>query len=62
MNCPDKVFSRVFQGRGTLRVPGSGREASRPYNRNQRLVNFLRVHQIYTPLNSLQNKPYPDLF
>jgi len=41
MNCPYKDFLRVLQGRGTLRVPDIGREASRLYNRNHRLPDFL---------------------
>jgi hypothetical protein len=31
---------RALQGRGTLRVPDIGREASRPYKRNHRLPDF----------------------
>jgi hypothetical protein len=33
MNRPyNYLFLRALQGRGTLRVPDIGREASRPYN------------------------------
>jgi hypothetical protein len=35
-------FLRALHGRGTLRVPGIGREASRPYTRNHRSADFLR--------------------
>jgi len=31
---------RALPGRGTLRVPDTGREASRPYNRNHRWGGF----------------------
>jgi len=39
------MILRALHGRGTLRVPDIGREASRPYNRNHRSEDFLRVHQ-----------------
>jgi hypothetical protein len=42
MNCPYKDFLRALQGRGTLRVPDIGHEASRPYNRNHRVKTFYK--------------------
>ena len=38
-------FLRALHGRCMLCVPRIGREASRPYNLNHRLADFLRVHQ-----------------
>jgi hypothetical protein len=34
---------RALQGRGTLRVPDTGREASRPYNRNHLWPTFYEI-------------------
>jgi len=36
-------FLRALHGRGTLRVPGIGREASRPYTRTIVLVTFYEI-------------------
>jgi hypothetical protein len=44
-DCASTSLLRALHGRGTLRVPDIGREASRPYNRNHRSVEFFRVHQ-----------------
>jgi hypothetical protein len=41
-------FLRALHGRGTLRVPDIGREASRPCNRNHRFGDFLRDHQFWS--------------
>jgi len=34
---------RAWHGRGTLRVPDIGREASRPYKRNHRSGDFFKI-------------------
>jgi hypothetical protein len=39
-------YLRALQGRGTLRVPEIGREASRPYNRNHRFTDFYEFIKI----------------
>jgi hypothetical protein len=36
-------FLRAWHGRGTLRVPDIGREASRPYNQNHRSGDFYEI-------------------
>jgi hypothetical protein len=40
-------FLRALQGRGTLRVPDTGREASRPYNRDHLWPTFYEIITFY---------------
>jgi hypothetical protein len=51
---------RALHGRGTLRLPDIGREASRPYNRNHPSSDFFRDHHSWgVNLNVKKNwKPY----
>jgi hypothetical protein len=47
------MIMRALQGRGTLRVPDIGREASRPYNRNHRSGDFFRDHHLLKGTNKI---------
>jgi hypothetical protein len=44
---------RALHGRGALRMPNVGREASRPYNRNHRSGDLYPDHQPWIGLKTV---------